>query len=98
MATTTRIETRKRGLFGKLLLLIFWLFNGLMALWLFGGLSSTGEMMSAATSEAERAGTAIGATIGLGMVIGIWMCGAVILGLLVLLTPGKTIITETTKD
>jgi hypothetical protein len=54
-------------------------------------------MMSAATSEAERAGTALGATIGLGMVIGIWMCGAVILGLLVLLTPGKKIITETTK-
>jgi hypothetical protein len=98
LTTLVRTEKRKRGVVGKFFLLIFWAFNGLMAIGLFRGLSSTGKKMAEATTEAQQAGTAIGAVLGTGMILAIWMAGAVILGLFVLLTPGKTVITETTKD
>lgn len=98
MATITRTETRKRGIFGKIFLLLFWIFNGLMVWWLFAAFQISGEQMTAATTEAQKAGTALGTGIATGMIMAIWMAGAVILGLLVLLTPGKTIITETTRD
>jgi hypothetical protein len=98
VATITRTETRKRGVIGKILLWLFFLFNGLMVWWVIAGLGGTGEMMTTATSEAERGGMALGAAIGFGFIIVIWAAGAVILGLLVLLTPGKTIITESRKD
>lgn len=98
MATVIRTETRKRGIFGKIILLLFWLFNGLMLWWLVSVLGMTGTEIGAAANENTRAGLAIGGTIATGMILLIWMAGAVILGLLVLLTPGKTIITENTKD
>ena len=97
MATIIRTETRKRGVIGKLLLWLFFIFNGLMVWATISGLGGTGEMMTTATSEAERGGMALGAALGFGFILIIWAAGAVILGLLVLLTPGKTVITETTK-
>lgn len=98
MATTTRTETRKRGIIGKIFLLLFWIFNGLMVWWLVAGLGASGDAIQNAASEAEKSGAAIGTAIGAGIIIIVWAAGAVILGLLVLLTPGKTIITETRKD
>lgn len=98
MATIVRTEQRKRGIIGKVLLLFFWLFNALMLWWLIAAFQISGEQLNAATSEAEKAGAAIGTALGTGMIIVAWAAGAIILGLLVLLTPGKTIVTETTKD
>ena len=98
MATTVRTERKKRGLIGKLFLLVFWIYNALMAFVISQAFVATGEQMSAATTKAQQAGTAVGAALGTGMILMIWLLGATILGLLVMMTPGKTIITETTKD
>lgn len=98
MATITRTEVRKRGIIGKLLLIFFWLFNGLMLWWLVAAFQISGDHLNAAASEAEKAGAAIGTALGTGIIIAMWVAGAIILGLLVMLTPGKTIVTETTKD
>jgi len=83
------LRKARRGPIGWTLKWLFIAFNLVMAVLLFAGLGSVGETMNTATSEAERAGTAIGATIGTGLVLVFWMAGAVILGLLVLLTRPK---------
>lgn len=98
MATIVRTETRKRGFIGKLFLVLFWGFNAIMALALFRGLTSSARRLAEASTEAQQAGTAVGAAIGTGMILVIWAAGAVILGLVLLITPGKTVITETTRD
>lgn len=96
MARIIRKETRKRGFFGWLFLLLFIGFNLLMLLWLVSYWSHLGALSPA--SDAERAGTAIGGTIGSGMLITLWAMGDIILGLFVLLTRGrKTIIEETVE-
>ena len=49
------------------------------------GMVGAGEVVQQATSEAEQAGAAIGATLGVGMLIGLWfigVLGALVLGLL----------------
>ena len=94
MATVT-IQKRKRGPFGWLIAILFWGFNVLMAVWLFGAFGTTVEQYQSATTEAARAGTAIGATLGVGMILVIWGLGAIILGMMMLFTRGKTVsITE----
>jgi hypothetical protein len=93
--TVIQREVRKRGLFGRLFKWAFIGFNLLMAVWLIGYWVSIGEMSAGLTDEYEQAGAAIGATLGTGMIVGLWMAGAVILGLFVLLTRGqKILITE----
>jgi fatty acid desaturase len=52
------IERRQRGFFGWIFLLIFWVANGLMALWLFGATSELSKMAKPMT-EAEWAGKRI---------------------------------------
>ncbi len=96
MTTITRIETRKRGIIGWIFLLLFWAFNALMAFALFAGMADVGEQTAAMTTEAEQTGAAIGMALGVSFILGIWMAGAVILGLLVMLTRGKKVIVETT--
>lgn len=95
MTTVTRIERRKRGLFGWIFLILFLGFNAIMLFAFLAGLAGGGEHIASASSDAEQAGAAIGTAIGAGMLLSIWMMGAVILGLFVLLTPGKKIIVET---
>jgi hypothetical protein len=94
MATIIRRETRKRGFFGWVFLLLFIAFNLLMLAWLIGYWSTLSEMKTG--SDAEAAGRAIGGTIGSGMLISLWAFGDIILGIIVLLSRGrKTIIEET---
>lgn len=94
MATIQR-EIRKRSVFGKIVKWLFILFNILMVVWLFRYLGFLGEQVQTAASDAERAGTAIGGTIGVGFVIFFWACGSIILGIVTLLTRGqKILITE----
>lgn len=96
MAKIIRKETRKRGFFGWIFRAIFILFNILMLLWLFSYWGSLSEMNT--SSDAERAGAAIGGTIASGMILTIWVLGDIILGLFVLFTRGrKTIIEETVE-
>jgi len=44
-----------------------------MLVWLIAGMSSVGNQYNMAASDAKRAGTAIGASIGMGIVIFIWV-------------------------
>jgi hypothetical protein len=98
LATITRTEKRKRGFFGKIFMVLFWIFNVLMLLWLVAGIKATSTGVAEATSEAAKAGAVVGSAIGMGMIVAIWAAGAVILGLMVVLTPGKKIIVETLED
>ncbi len=64
-------------------------FNLLMLAWLIGGLASTAsncDGLSGAALDACDAGTAIGATIGAGIIVFFWVAGDLILGLLWLVT------------
>lgn len=94
MATVTT-ERRKRGVFGWIVAILFWAFNAFMLFAVIMGISSTTDQMDSAITDAERAGTAIGATLGLGMILSVWFFGTIILGIMMLFTRGKKItITE----
>ncbi|PRD42348.1 hypothetical protein C5748_16270 [Phyllobacterium phragmitis] len=96
MAKIIRKEIRKRGFLGWLFLLLFLGFNIFMAFGLFAGVQSaaTGPV----ASDAEAAGRAIGAAIGGGFLLFVWVAGAVILGLFAVLFRGrKTLIEETVE-
>lgn len=91
MATIQR-EIRKRGIGGKLIKFLFIAFNILMLIWLVSYWVQIGNMMDGVQSEAERAGGAVGATLGTGMLLFIWAAGAIILGILTMLTRGQRIL------
>jgi Mn2+/Fe2+ NRAMP family transporter len=98
MSRTIRTERRKRGFFGWIFLILFFGFNAMMLYGTFAGLAGTGQQITAASSDAERTGAAIGTAIGVSMILVVWAAGAVILGLLVLLTPGRKVIVETVES
>lgn len=87
-----RREVSDRTVFGKIVKWAFIAFNVLMLIWLFAGFSAAGEAMSGTVNDAERAGAAIGSTLGLGMIIVLWAMGDVILGMFVLFTRRKKIV------
>lgn len=87
-----RREVSDRTLFGKIIKWVFILFNILMLVWLVGGFSAASQHVGNATSEAARAGAAIGTALGVGMIMTIWVMGDVIIGILVLLTRRKKVI------
>jgi hypothetical protein len=99
MSEVVETQIRKRGFFGWLFLLLFWAFNALMALWAWTSFSLIHERYVTASgqySEAQQVGTAIGGAIGGAVILFVWVAGAVILGLLALLTRGrKTVIIRT---
>lgn len=78
----------KRGLFGMFTVLLFWGFNALMVLWIWGGTKNNLETMEG-MEGVEAAGAAIGTGIGVTMLITLWVFGAVIFGLMALLTRPK---------
>ena len=84
-----QLNKPKRSFIGKVFKWIFILFNLLMLVWLIGGWSAASEVGRTATSAAEQAGAAIGAGIGITMILGLWVIGDIILGLPVLLTRPK---------
>ena len=85
-----QLRKLKRGFFGKLFKFVFIAFNLLMAIWLFSYFSTVGDLSENATSGAQKAGTAIGATLGTGMLLFFWALGDLILGLFVLFTRPKS--------
>ncbi|MBM2575203.1 hypothetical protein JQC91_02695 [Jannaschia sp. Os4] len=81
-----RLRKPRRGFFGSLFKWAFILFNVLMAVWIISYWSDLSEMSGDLSSEAERAGAAVGGTIGSGVLLILWVIGDIILGLLVLFT------------
>lgn len=94
MSRIVRTETRKRGFFGHIFKWLFILFNAMMVVWLIAYFAQVGDVAGSATSDAERAGAAIGGTLGTGILVSFWAAGDIILGLFVLLTRGKKVIVE----
>jgi uncharacterized membrane protein len=92
MAAVIRKESYQRGPFGLLVKWAFIAFNLMMLLWLISGLVSVAGIET--HTKAEQVGHAIGATIGISMVLTLWVMGAIVLGLLALLTRGAKVITE----
>lgn len=78
------INKPRRGVIGQLIKWSFVLWNILMIVWLVAGVSSASSVE--VHSKAEEAGRAAGTAIGVGLIMGVWMVGSVILGILVLLT------------
>jgi len=87
-----RREVSDRTAFGKLVKWIFIGFNILMVVWLIAGFGVASDSMQNTVNDAERAGAAIGTTIGMGMIIVLWALGDIILGMFVLFTRRKKII------
>ena len=83
------IKKPERSLFGKICKWTFIVFNVLMLVWLVGGVGAAGEGINTATTEAEKAGAAIGTALGAGLIIFLWVAGDIILGLFVLFTRPK---------
>lgn len=90
---TVQREVSDRTAFGKLVKWIFIGFNVLMLIWMVSSCAAVGNMSADAVNDAERAGTAIGAGIGMTFLLIVWGLGDVILGLFVLFTRRKKIIT-----
>lgn len=90
--TTVQREVSDRTGFGKLVKWIFIGFNVLMAIWLVSAIGTVSEI-EAPQNSAEEAGAAIGATLGFGMLLFVWAVGDMVLGLFVLLTRRKKLIT-----
>jgi len=86
-------EVSDRSAVGKLVKWLFIIFNILMLIWVIAGFGVAGDSMDQSINEAERAGAAIGSTIGVGLIIMLWALGDVILGIMVLLTRRKKLIT-----
>ena len=94
MVKIIRREERKRSVMGRIVKIVFIVFNVVMVLWTGAYLLQISDMHVKATSEAARTGTNIGATLGLGFLAFIWVAGAIILGLIVMMTRGKMTIIE----
>ncbi len=89
MNNQTQLQKPKRSVFGKIIKYMFIGFNILMAIWLIGGMASASESISQTTNDAEQAGAVIGTGLGAMMIIFLWLAGAVILGIMTLLTRPK---------
>ncbi len=81
-----QLRKLKRGLFGKIIKLIFVLFNCYMAWSLIYGADLAAHMTAGLTSNAERAGAAIGSGIGTFFMLCVWTFGDIILGALLFFT------------
>lgn len=92
MATVQK-EVSDRSLMGKIFKWTFILFNVFMLIWFVSGMSAAGSLVGDAVNDAERAGATIGTTLAAGMMLTIWAVGDVILGLFVLFTRRKKLIT-----
>lgn len=90
---TVQREVSDRSGFGKVIKWIFIAFNILMLIWIIAGMVGAGQVSETAVNDAERAGAAIGATLGIGMLLVLWAIGDLILGLFVLFTRRKKLIT-----
>jgi hypothetical protein len=96
MAIVTKVEKRQRSFIGQLFYLLFIGFNLLMLAWLVSGFINVSGIP--VDTAAQRAGRAIGAAIGFGMILTIWIIGAILLGILAMVTRGTTVIVEEARS
>ena len=85
-----QVKKPKRSLFGKIVKILFIVFNIFMIYAVFKGLGASGEVVNNAASDAERAGAALGAGMGAMMLGILWVVGDIIIGILVFLTRPKS--------
>lgn len=90
---TVQREVSDRTFFGKLVKWVFIGFNILMLIWMVSAGAAVSDVSTHAVNDAQRAGTAIGAGIGMTLILLVWGLGDVILGMFVLFTRRKKIIT-----
>jgi hypothetical protein len=76
-----RYKHRRRGILGWLFLIAFWLFNGLMLLWIMEALLNVAGAVST-----KRLGAYVGAVI---IPVYLWVVGDLILGLCAYVTRGR---------
>lgn len=86
-------EVSDRTFFGKLVKWAFIGFNVLMLIWMVSSCFAVSDVASNAVNDAERTGAAIGAGLGMTFLLLIWGLGDIILGLFVLFTRRKKLIT-----
>lgn len=83
-----KVKTKvKRSLFGQLVKFAFIMFNLIMAYWVVSGAMAASAIE--ATSEAQQAGQDIGVFVGAAMLIFVWACGSLILGIATFMTRAK---------
>lgn len=94
MAKTMRIDREKRGIFGVIALTLFLAFNFFMAFLTWASVSSAVDIVGMQETGFDKAASSIGGGAFIGVVLFLWVFGAIILGIFALLTRGKKIITE----
>lgn len=92
MATVQR-EVSDRTTFGKIVKWVFIGFNILMLIWMVSACAAVGDISEQAVNDAERAGAAIGTGLGMTFLLFVWGVGDVILGMFVLFTRRKKLVT-----
>jgi hypothetical protein len=94
MTKIIRKEIRKRGIFGRLCKWLFIAFNLGMAAWLVAYFKLVGDLFTAQSTQAARAGATVGGMIGTTVILWFWALGDFILGLLAFFTRGRLTIIE----
>ena len=84
MVKIIRKETRRRGFFGWVFLLIFLAFNAFMTAWM--------------VAVWNVGGTGLSSGIATAVLLFVWAAGAIVTGLLALLTRGRRTIIEETVE
>ena len=79
----------KRSFIGNVFKWLFILFNILMFIILVQSCGGASEVIASSQNEYEQAGAAIGTTIGVGLILTLWVLVDIILGLFVLFTRPK---------
>jgi hypothetical protein len=98
MSEVVQRHVRKRGFFGKLFKFLFISFNALMLIWVISYWITLGGMFNSAATDATKTGMEIGAAIGTGALLFVWVAGSVILGLITLLSRGSTVVIASPRD
>ena len=83
----TQIAKTKRGIFGKICISVFWIFQILMVLWIWAGISGNSEQ-----GHLDSTAGQVGTGIGVALIVIVWLVGTVIFGVIAMLTKGKTVI------
>ena len=81
-----QLRKPKRTFLGKVMKWGFIIFNVVMIAWMASFGEHVTDVSEGASSGAEQAGVAIGAGLGTGLIMMVWLVGDVVLGLFVLFT------------
>ena len=90
---TVTTETRKRGVFGWIIAVLFWGWQALMAWGLISGFNNAARSGYATGSHADHVAYAAGFTIGVGLLLAFWLLGSLVLGLMMYFSRGRRVTT-----